>query len=162
MEARWFEEAVQVDDEVAHVGVVDRCLRLAAPGALGAVVIGKDADDVDLGGIAEFVGVEVFQFAALLQMQQLSSFMGRGVVFRHIVNSLADARFSGAKVGSAPGVRRGFAPGKYEKAPTRPLLDASKSHAARSPNAARAALTTAGARSAPHASKTPWRMLCLL
>jgi len=26
----------------------------------------------------------------------------------------------------------------------------------------RAALTTVGARSAPHASKTPWRMLCLL
>ena len=49
---------MEMDDEIARLGAVDRRLRLAAPGALGAVVIGKDADDVDLGGIAEFVAVD--------------------------------------------------------------------------------------------------------
>jgi hypothetical protein len=42
------EQLVGVDDEVAHVRVVDRGLRLGLPGAVGAVVVRVGADEVDL------------------------------------------------------------------------------------------------------------------
>ena len=62
---------MQVDDEIARLRAVDRRLRLGAPGPLGAGVIGEEADDVELVGIAEFVAVERFQFAAEHQVQAL-------------------------------------------------------------------------------------------
>src|SRR5262245_57353701 len=39
------EQSMQMDDEVAHVGVVDRGLRPGLPGYFGALVVRKYADD---------------------------------------------------------------------------------------------------------------------
>src|SRR5712672_3389464 len=52
------EQPVQVDDEVTHVGVVHGAVRLRPPGRVGGRVVRKDADDVDLGEILEFDGVQ--------------------------------------------------------------------------------------------------------
>src|SRR5581483_4931984 len=67
-------QAVQVDDEVAHMRVVDGLLRLGLPGDIGTGVIRVDADDVDLVEIAELVAAEFGEFAAEDQMQQLRLF----------------------------------------------------------------------------------------
>src|SRR5690606_30839284 len=47
------QQAVQVDDEVAHMRIVHGLLRGAAPGLVRRLVIGIDADDVELGEIDE-------------------------------------------------------------------------------------------------------------
>ena len=47
------EQLVRVDDEVAHVGVVDGLLRLGQPGAAGVLVGRIGADEVDLGEVLE-------------------------------------------------------------------------------------------------------------
>jgi len=62
---------MQMDDVVPRLRAVDRRLRLGAPGALGAGVIGEDADNVELGGITKFVAFERFQLAAEHQVQAL-------------------------------------------------------------------------------------------
>lgn len=46
-------EAVQVRDEVAHVGVVDTRLGLRLPGGVRRGVVREDADDVDRADILE-------------------------------------------------------------------------------------------------------------
>src|SRR4051794_38536438 len=70
------EQPVEMDDEVAHVGVVHGGLRLGLPGCFGALVIRKYADDVEFVEIAE-LGVRKFrQLAAEHEMQQL--FLGAG------------------------------------------------------------------------------------
>src|SRR5712692_8334102 len=63
------EQAVQMDDEIAHVRIVDRLLRLGLPGAVGRGIIGIDADDVELGEILELGVVELRQFAAEHEMR---------------------------------------------------------------------------------------------
>src|SRR5271157_3674168 len=65
------DQAMQVDDEVARLGAVDRLLRLGAPRLLSARVFGKEADDVDLGDVAEFMGFQRLQFAPEHEMQAL-------------------------------------------------------------------------------------------
>src|ERR1700733_11839475 len=91
------EQAMQMDDEIAGLGAVDRRLRLGAPGSLGAGVIGKDADNIELPGITKFVAFERFQYAAEHQVQALRLCLvfglriGRG----HGSHFLEDAR-SGA------------------------------------------------------------------
>ena len=52
---RGIEQAVQVDDEIAHVRVVDRRLRLGFPGGIGCRVVREHADDVDLVEVLELV-----------------------------------------------------------------------------------------------------------
>jgi hypothetical protein len=44
-----------VDDEVAHLGVVDSHLRLGLPGRVGGGIVGKHADDFDLVEVLEGV-----------------------------------------------------------------------------------------------------------
>ena len=49
----WVEQPVEVNDEIAHVGIVHGLLRLCLPGRVGGGVIGIDADDVQLVEIPE-------------------------------------------------------------------------------------------------------------
>ena len=39
---------MQMDDKVAHMGIVDGLLRLALPGGQRRLIVGKDADDIEL------------------------------------------------------------------------------------------------------------------
>ena len=65
------EQAMQVDDEIAHARVVDRRLGLRLPGVVGGAVVRKDADDIELGEIGEADAVDAFEFAAEDQMEKL-------------------------------------------------------------------------------------------
>ena len=62
---------MEVDDEVAHVGVVDGLLRLGFPGYVGAGVIRKHTDDFHLVEILERRALKIGQFAADDEMEQL-------------------------------------------------------------------------------------------
>src|SRR4051812_34420833 len=62
---------MQVHDEIAHVGVVDRLLRLGFPGDIRGCVVGKHADNLDLVEILEGVLREVDQFTTDDEMKQL-------------------------------------------------------------------------------------------
>src|SRR3954452_21115862 len=53
------EQAVQMDDEVAHLRVVHRALRLGPPGDMGRRIVRIDADDLDVVEILEGVVLEV-------------------------------------------------------------------------------------------------------
>src|SRR6185437_3308900 len=65
------EQAVEVDHEIAHMGVVDGLLRLRLPGRVRGRVIGKHADDFHLIEILEGVVLEIGQLTADDEMQQL-------------------------------------------------------------------------------------------
>src|ERR1700751_1194043 len=64
-------QPVEMDDEIAHLRVIDGVLRLAPPGRMGARVIRIDADDVELAEVLEFDIAKAREFAAEHQMQQL-------------------------------------------------------------------------------------------
>ena len=65
------EQAVQMDDKVAHLGVIDGRLRLGLPGGVGGRVVRVDADNLDLVEILEGVVLEIVQLAANDEMKQL-------------------------------------------------------------------------------------------
>jgi hypothetical protein len=65
------EQPMQVDHEIAHVGVVHGLLRLRLPGRKSGGVIGKHADDFHLIEILERRVLEIGQFAADDEMKQL-------------------------------------------------------------------------------------------
>ena len=65
------EQAMQMDHEIAHVGVVHRLLRLRLPRRIGGRVIGLDADDLDLIEVLERHVLEIGEFAADHEMKQL-------------------------------------------------------------------------------------------
>src|SRR5260370_25863880 len=78
---------MEMNDEMAGLRAVDGGLRLGAPRARSARVIGKDADHVDLGGVAKFIGIEAFQLAAEYEMQELLGLLGgRGVDIRVVTH----------------------------------------------------------------------------
>ena len=58
-----------MNDEIAHVGVVDGLLRFGLPGDISAGIIREDADDVDLVEVLEFPTAEFGEFAAKNEMQ---------------------------------------------------------------------------------------------
>ena len=62
---------MEVDDEVAHVGVVDGLLRPGFPGDVGTGVIGKHTNDFHLIEILERRALEIGQLAADDEMEQL-------------------------------------------------------------------------------------------
>src|SRR3990167_3346796 len=72
------EQLVGVDYEVAHQGVVDGRLRLGAPGGERLGVAGIGAHQVDLRQVAELYALDLFEFAADDEMQELS--VGHGQV----------------------------------------------------------------------------------
>src|SRR6478672_8737408 len=63
------EQPMQMDDEIARVGVIDSLLRLGLPGDIRAGVVRKNTDDVDLLEILEFIAAKLGQFAAEDEMQ---------------------------------------------------------------------------------------------
>ncbi len=65
---------VGVQDEVAHVGVVDRGLGAGLPRLLGLLVVRIGADELDLRGVAEHRRVQVTQLPADHDVQQLRGF----------------------------------------------------------------------------------------
>src|SRR5581483_9781878 len=62
---------MEVNDEIAHMRVVDGLLRLGLPSHIGARIVGIDADDVELVQILELGAAEFGKLAAEHQMQQL-------------------------------------------------------------------------------------------
>src|SRR6266699_740751 len=67
----WIEQPVEMNDEIAHVGVVDGLLRLCLPRRVRGRVVREHADDFDLVQIPERRVLEIDQFAADDEMQQL-------------------------------------------------------------------------------------------
>src|SRR3954464_1193631 len=64
------EQPVEMDDEIAHLRVVDRALRLGAPGGVRGRIVRIEADDLDLIEVLEGVVLEIEQFAADDEMQK--------------------------------------------------------------------------------------------
>ncbi len=91
-------QAVDMRDEIPHVGVVDGALRLGLPGGMGAGIIGEHADDVDLIRVLEDGLVGRDKLAAENQMQAL----GHGAGVRLIMQT---ARYSFRRAGER--ARRG-------------------------------------------------------
>src|SRR5512144_364618 len=75
------EQSVQVNDEIAHVRVVDSLLRLCLPCDVGARIVRVDADDVDLVEILELSASELAELAAEDEVKQLRFRCGR--ICRH-------------------------------------------------------------------------------
>ena len=67
----WIEQPVEVNHEVAHVGVVHGLLRLRLPGRESGCIIGVHADDIDLVEILEREVFEIGQLAADDEVKQL-------------------------------------------------------------------------------------------
>jgi hypothetical protein len=65
------EQSMQVHDEIAHVSIVDRLLRLGSPYRMGRRVIRENADEIQLFQIAEFDLLQVRKLASEDEMQQL-------------------------------------------------------------------------------------------
>src|SRR5689334_3917806 len=65
------EQPVEMDDEIAHLRVVDRALRLGAPGDVSGRIVRIEADDLDLVEILEGVVLEVEQLTADDEVKQL-------------------------------------------------------------------------------------------
>src|SRR5262245_38137661 len=71
------EQAMQVDDKVAHMGVVHGAMGGFLPRVIGLRVVGVDADDIEHLEVAELGSVERFEFAAEYKVQQLqAAFLG--------------------------------------------------------------------------------------
>src|SRR5690606_16559291 len=79
----WFKQAVEVDDEVAHMRVIDRLLRLGAPYRLRLGVVRIDADNVERLQIRELDLVRRRQFASEYEVEKLSLFL-----LRHVASPL--------------------------------------------------------------------------
>src|SRR5439155_6233333 len=77
------EQAVQMHDEVAHVGVVDRLLRFSLPGSISGGVVGINADDIQFAEIAELDAVQIRE-PTKYEVEQLS----RLALLRHSSRSL--------------------------------------------------------------------------
>src|SRR5579863_846624 len=65
------EQPVQMDDEISHLRIVDRLLRLRLPYRVGGRVVGEQTDDFHLRKILERIVSEIVQFATEDEMQQL-------------------------------------------------------------------------------------------
>src|SRR5262245_46082389 len=65
------EQAVSVQDEIAHLRVIDRSLRRALPGVIGRLVVREGADEVDCLEVRELELVNVLQLAADDEVKQL-------------------------------------------------------------------------------------------
>src|SRR6266567_2679986 len=78
------EQPMHVDDEIAHLGIVNSLLRLGLPCRISAGIVRINADDIELIKVLEFVPAQIDKLAAEDQMEQLLA----RVLIRH-VRSLA-------------------------------------------------------------------------
>src|SRR6516165_7569332 len=67
------EQAVQMHDEVAHMGVIDGLLGFRLPGNISGGVVGINADNVQLVELPEFDAVQIGELTTEDEMQQLSA-----------------------------------------------------------------------------------------
>src|SRR6185503_10224896 len=65
------EQAVGVNDEIAHARVVDRALRGALPRIVGGAIVRIGADKIDCFQVFELGAIEPLQLAAYDEMQKL-------------------------------------------------------------------------------------------
>ena len=65
------EQPVEMNDEIAHVGVIHSLLRLGFPGRVSGRVVGIYADDFHLIEILERDVIEIGQLASDDEMKQL-------------------------------------------------------------------------------------------
>src|SRR5262245_12325051 len=90
------EQPMHVDDEVAHVGVVDGLLRLRLPGRISGGVVRINSDDIELVEVLEFDLVDTGELATDHEVKQLSriGLIGHGSVLGWVTGpwsaSLAD------------------------------------------------------------------------
>jgi hypothetical protein len=61
-----------MDDEVAHLGVIDGFSGLRLPGLMGLLVIGIYPDDVELPEVFEGDPLQIFELAPEHEMQKLA------------------------------------------------------------------------------------------
>jgi len=71
---------MHVDDEIAHMGVVDGLLRLCLPRGIGGSVVGINADDVELVEIPELNLVQIRKLATEDEVEQLPV----SILIRHV------------------------------------------------------------------------------
>lgn len=62
---------MEMDDEIAHVRIIDGLLRLGPPGCMCGCVVWKSADGLDLFEVLEGCVLEIDEFTAEDQMEQL-------------------------------------------------------------------------------------------
>ena len=65
------EQLVRMDDEIAHVGIVHRRLRLGLPRRIGLSIVGESPDHLDLGQVTERHRFHIGQFAANQEVKKL-------------------------------------------------------------------------------------------
>ena len=99
------EEAVQLHDEIAHMGVVDRRMRFRLPGGERGVIVGIDADDVEFRRIAEGDALQVDELAPENEMKRLFRAVAQCSRFAHMT-PFETARAS-ARLLRKDGSRRG-------------------------------------------------------
>ena len=75
---RGIEQAMGVNDEVAHARIVDGALRRTLPGVVRRLVVRIGADEIDRSQILELGTVEMLQLAADDEVQQLAMFAHDG------------------------------------------------------------------------------------
>src|ERR1700722_620291 len=154
-EAGGLEKAMEMDDKISRLRAVDGSLRLAAPGALRARIIGKYADHVDFRRIAKFIRVEALQFAAENQMQELLGFLGSRFGISGMIGGLRHGDFlSRCEIFVIPTAVRA----RYNSG----ALAACIPHASEAPMARRPAARNGSIIPAEAPNKTPWRVSALL
>ena len=65
------EQPVEMDDEIAHLRIVDRALRLGTPGDVGGGIVRIEADDLDIVEVLEGVVLEIEQLTPDDEVKQL-------------------------------------------------------------------------------------------
>src|SRR4051812_41550074 len=67
----WIEQPMEVNDEIAHVGVVNARLRLRLPGRVSGGVVREHADDFHPVEVLESRAIEIGQLAPEDEVKQL-------------------------------------------------------------------------------------------
>ena len=74
------EQAMEVHDDIFHLGIVDGALRGGAPRLFGRGVIGKDTDHVELGRVDKVERLRILHASAENEMQLAhTSLLGKGL-----------------------------------------------------------------------------------
>src|SRR5579872_3075146 len=63
---------MQVDDKIAHAGIVDGRLCLGLPDVVSGAVVGIDADEVELGEIGKVKAVGIVELAPEDKVEELA------------------------------------------------------------------------------------------
>src|SRR3546814_11452 len=90
-----FHQAVEVDDDIFHLGIIHRSLGIGAPGVERARIIGEKADHVDRWKVDEFQAPRILDAAAEDEMKLAHGYLERGSWAR-LTRSLLEARVSRA------------------------------------------------------------------